>query len=405
MKFIALVVFYALIELVNYCSAANANNRNDELKRFTARPANFSLVLIDESKQRDDFFKHLKYLTSRFVDYKFFCSSEINLKSQYAILDDASLVGVNRSQTVHELNSNRHRGGKQQSFTKSLRTTNVWVLRNKKCMNFSDSRLNFNEANSVCVRNNYKVTRMLHRNEMKFLVKNGKDHYKGIDIYALYAKLNRVRRVKQQQQQQTSLRKKSNNREKKLRRKSALANRRTVKKVSSRRRLVSDVLLTKKKMRRQNEPDEEEEAPTDDEDKKKERNQNCDDEDGEENGQLVQEFHIWLNDDNYLTGDECLTKNHAPVVRFNQRECRNGCYECALRNTTLAYFVCVKNCDWKVPYNSFCNTMNRNDFYLYENLYYQRDELIYLCQGQLECVDYACKCPELKRLRKSHFCD
>lgn len=371
MKLLALFI-YALIA-VNFGGSANS-----ELKRFTAKPANFSLVLVDESKQRDDFFKHLKYLTSRFVDYKFFCSSEINLKSQYAILDDDDDLDSNRRNlTVHELNKR-----KQSSFTKSLRTTNIWVLRNKKCMNFSDVTLTFNEANSVCVRNNYKVTRMLHRNEMKFLLKNGKDHYKGIDIYALYAKLNRVRRVKQQP---TSLRKKSN-KNKKLRQKSAL--RRT----SSKRKLV--LMDQRKKRRRENE---EEQPDENDENGGRNRNkndqQNCDDDENvqQQQQQLVQEFNVWLNDDNYLTGDECLSKSHAPVVRFNQRECRNGCFECALRNATRAYFVCVKNCDWKVPYNSFCNTMNRNDLYLYENLYYQRDELIYLCQGQLECIDYACK--------------
>lgn len=109
------------------------------------------------------------------------------------------------------------------------------------------------------------------------------------------------------------------------------------------------------------------------------------------------DFSIWLVDNEYAD-HFCSNKSYAPIVRFNNFTCRDGCFDCASRKDTNAFFVCVKFCGWKVPVNSFCNTMNLNEFKLNANLYLEKDHQIYVCQGDLKCIDYNCQCEHPKKL-------
>lgn len=115
----------------------------------------------------------------------------------------------------------------------------------------------------------------------------------------------------------------------------------------------------------------------------------------------VGEFSIWL-DDNLYADFACQSKEQAPFVRFNAQKCLEGCFGCDSRTKAQHYYVCVKGVDYKVPLDSFCNTNNLTQYEIKNNnnLYYQSGEQIYLCQGQLKCVDFACKCPVVNKQGK-----
>lgn len=112
---------------------------------------------------------------------------------------------------------------------------------------------------------------------------------------------------------------------------------------------------------------------------------------------------IWLIDTEF-TDHSCLNRTFAPIVQFDDFKCKNGCFDCASRKDSSAYFVCVKSCDWKVPFDSYCNTMRVGDFELGSNLYFQDNKQIYVCQGDLKCIDFKCKCELRKRLFNRKKC-
>lgn len=148
---------------------------------------------------------------------------------------------------------------------------------------------------------------------------------------------------------------------------------------------------------------------------------------------LSTEFSFWLNENDYTI---CSNRSNAPVFIYNQNRCQNGCYECAPKLVGTRYAVCVKACEWRVDINSYCNTMKTTTTnttnnttkaatkkseiittseiiitstastynYAYNeieaNLYVQREYQIYLCKGELLCVDNVCQCPRGKRYVK-----
>lgn len=262
------------------------------------------LVLVDKTSMvnltsnvvnRDAFLDNLKSLNNLFIDPLYFCSS--------ALIPKAKSI--------------------QNGNTSTANIFYYWILRNKKCMNFSDTKLNFYEALRVCKRNNYysSNSHLIHRKEIEYLYTNRRNNTIGLDVLQIYSKLNK----------------------KQLKR---LANKLTIRNVNSK-----------------NTP------------------------------QLNEDITIWL-DDNHYADFTCNSKDLAPIMRLNNQNCQNGCFECAKRNSTLHYYICVKGVNYKVPLNSYCNT---NDLSLYEiknnnNLYYQANNQIYICQGDLRCVDYVCKC-------------
>lgn len=77
-----------------------------------------------------------------------------------------------------------------------------------------------------------------------------------------------------------------------------------------------------------------------------------------------------------------------------------GCYECAFKVSESRRFVCVKSCEWRVGLNSYCNTMNTNHVTNIPNLYEQSDHQIYVCKGDLVCIDFSCQCPRGKKFVK-----
>lgn len=109
------------------------------------------------------------------------------------------------------------------------------------------------------------------------------------------------------------------------------------------------------------------------------------------------EFGIWLNDNDYT---KCSNASFGPVYKFDRLNCKNGCFECQSKIANANYFICSKPCEWRVDLNSFCNTMNKKGFLIEENLYYQRDQQIYVCKGELICDDFSCKCPQNKKYIK-----
>jgi hypothetical protein len=266
------------------------------------------LVLIDmasmsnvtSTNNRDAFLENLKSLNNLFIDPLYFCSS--------ALIPSKSLQNGNTS------------------------TANIfyyWILRNKKCMNFSDTKLNFYEALRVCKRNNYysSNSHLIHRKEIEYLYSNRRNHTVGLDILQIYSKLNR-KQIK---------------------------------------RLVKHTI----------------------------RNTNL------KNTNPNEDITIWL-EDNHYADFTCNSKDLAPIVRYNNHKCQNGCFECEKRNSSIHYYICVKGVNYKVPLNSYCNT---NDLSQYEiknsnNLYFQASNQIYLCQGDLQCFDYVCKCKNNRKNNK-----
>ncbi|RNA40707.1 hypothetical protein BpHYR1_037125 [Brachionus plicatilis] len=114
------------------------------------------------------------------------------------------------------------------------------------------------------------------------------------------------------------------------------------------------------------------------------------------------EFRIWLADNEYAD-HLCSNKSFAPIVQFNGSSCRTGCLGCALRSEK-AFYTCVKNSEWKVPFNSYCNTMNLSQYQLGANLFYQTNEQIYVCQGDLKCIESSCLCEPNKNFINSYHC-
>jgi hypothetical protein len=215
---------------------------------------------------RELFLENLKWLNNRFIDPMYFCSSAL-IKS-----DKSS----NNSSLFY------------------------WILRNKKCMNFSDTKLNFYEALNTCKRNTYYSanSHLIHRKEVEHLQSNRLNQNAGLDILQIYGKLNGK-----------------------------------------------------------------------------------------------QEFTLWL-EDNLYADFYCQSKDMAPIVRFNSDKCQKGCFECESRNKTRHFYACVKNVDYKVPVNSYCNTNNLSAYEIKNNnnLYFQAGEQVYVCQGELKCVNFVCKC-------------
>lgn len=113
-----------------------------------------------------------------------------------------------------------------------------------------------------------------------------------------------------------------------------------------------------------------------------------------------QEFSLWLNANNDHT--VCPNESMAPVFVYNQGKCKKGCYECVSKVFEARPFVCVKSCEWRVGLNSYCNTMNATQVAVpgVPNLFVQSDHQIYVCKGDLQCVDFACQCPRGKRFVK-----
>ncbi|CAF0793310.1 unnamed protein product [Brachionus calyciflorus] len=113
-------------------------------------------------------------------------------------------------------------------------------------------------------------------------------------------------------------------------------------------------------------------------------------------------FKVWLADNEHAD-HICSNKSYAPIVKYDNYTCRNGCMDCVPRSNK-AFYICVKNCDWKVPFNSFCNTMNISDYYIDRNLYYKGSDQIYVCQGDLKCIDYTCLCENKKKFIHRYKC-
>ena len=258
-------------------------------KNITVKPKFF----IDLSKTHsqlldpyEHFRDHLQRLNERFLDDLYFCSS---------IYKDNSKDNVRKQ---------------------------LWILRNKKCLNFSDTRFNFYKAFELCKVQPYSYNYMVSKSEILFLLNNKDDDRIGIDIYQAYFKL-----------------------------------------------LIAEKFKTKNKKQATN-----------------------------------TKVTLWLNDD-YLMSQECELHDYAPVIHVDDTNCKNGCFECLPRNSTPGFYaICAKNCNWKVPYNSFCNTMNINEYQLNKNLYFQTDHLIYVCQGNLTCKNYNCECKNGQNYYSKNYC-
>ena len=197
--------------------------------------------------------------------------------------------------------------------TNSISHPDYWILRNKKCFNFSDRAVSYVDAFNVCKSNPYSYTYLMHRNELEYLQENHKNELVGVDFFQAYSRLLDA----------SPKRAKLN--ESKMNTTSAYA--------------------IKPKI----------------------------------------EFSIWLNDNFFNKYDfECDKKRgYVGVAKFDKFKCRNGCLSCVLKNDKLntAYFICVKSCEWKVSYESFCNTQNLSNFFIENNLYYQANQQTYICQG------------------------
>ncbi len=199
--------------------------------------------------------------------------------------------------------------------TNSISKPDYWILRNKKCYNFSDRVLSYGDAFKVCKSNPYSYTYLIHRNELNYLQDNMKNELIGVDFFQVYSKLFE------------STPRKTYSNESRMNTTSAYA--------------------MKPKI----------------------------------------EFSIWLNDNYFNKYDfECdKTKGYVALVKFDKLKCRNGCFSCVSKNSksNMAYFVCVKSCDWKVSYESFCNTQNLSNYFIENNLYFQADQQSYICQGNI----------------------
>jgi hypothetical protein len=231
----------------------------------------------------ETFREYIKWLNERAIDDLYFCSSIYNSKND---------------------------------------TNQLWILRNKKCLNLTDTRLNFYQAYELCKSQPYSYHYLISRREVEQLNLKRNSHKFGMDIFNTYFKL-----------------------------------------------LLAENYKNKVKGKIQN-----------------------------------AKVSLWLNDD-YFQSQECELSDFAPVVHFDEKDCKNGCFDCVPRNSTPGFYsICAKSCSWKVPYNSFCNTMEINEFQLNKNLYFQRDQLVYVCQGNLTCNDYNCECPKEQNLYSKYYC-
>jgi hypothetical protein len=170
----------------------------------------------------------------------------------------------------------------------------LWILRNKKCLNLSDTRHDFFQAFQLCKNQPYSYNYLISKSEIIRLIENKNNHQIGLDIYQAYFKL-----------------------------------------------LIAENYKNKSQ------------------DKRDSKNQ-------------TKTVSLWLNDD-YLMSHECENRDYAPVIHINEKECEFGCFECVHRNAKPGFYsICSKACNWKVPYHSFCNTMEIDKFKLNKNLYYQQ---------------------------------
>ena len=65
----------------------------------------------------------------------------------------------------------------------------LWILRNKKCLNFSDTKLDFFQAFEICKNQPYSQNYLISKSEIVQLIKNKNNLQNGIDIYQTYFKL------------------------------------------------------------------------------------------------------------------------------------------------------------------------------------------------------------------------
>ena len=100
--------------------------------------------------KKTPFIEYIEWLNSRYIDAKFFCSSS------------SSTGGSSDGSNYH------------------------WLLRNKKCMNFSDQRASFMDASRTCRKRN---AHLLHRKELAHLTSHSDNHQKGLDMLAIYENL------------------------------------------------------------------------------------------------------------------------------------------------------------------------------------------------------------------------
>lgn len=222
--------------------------------------------------------------------------------------------------------------------TSSIAKPDYWVLRNKKCYNFSDRAVSYMSAFNVCKSNPYSYTYLIHRNELDYLQDNHKNELVGVDFFQIYSKLL-----------ETKTKRSSFN--------------------ETKNSTISPYAIKPK---------------------------------------VHTSFHIWLNDNFFNRYDfECdKSKGYVGIVKFDKHKCRNGCFSCVLKNDrlNLAYFICVKSCEWKVGFDSFCNTQDLSKYFIENNLYYQTDQQAYICQGDLSCIDFSCKCHSKKKLINNYRC-
>ena len=202
----------------------------------------------------------------------------------------------------------------------------------------------------MCASNPYAQTRLLHRYEIEHLLSNRLNNATGLDIYTLYTRLLAT----------TPL----------VRRKAAM----------------------RRKHRRSEFSVSANMAPV-----------------ATSRSYQISFWLMGINRDGYAaqsTDLECTEKDTAPYVKIDDKECALGCYGCAPKKKTRLFFACVKPCEWKVSYNSFCNSMNTEaEFMVDKNLYHQSNDQVYVCQGQMKCIDYGCACAPRKPPRKGLYCD
>ena len=203
--------------------------------------------------------------------------------------------------------------------TNSRTKPDYWVLRNKKCYNFSDQAIPYEDAFNLCKQNLFAYTYLIHRNELEFLQENRANELVGVDFYQVYVKLFQAIAV-------------------------------SPKKSSLNESKHANITTASPKPK------------------------------------PIPEINIWLNDNFYTKyAHECdKHKGYVAIAKFDNHKCKHGCYSCVLKKdkSHLAYAVCVKSCEWKVSYDSFCNSENATNFFVENNLYYQANQQSYICQGK-----------------------
>jgi hypothetical protein len=231
----------------------------------------------------------------------------------------AKNISVNQLAFLNNIRlfNKNHNDPKYFCSTNSVIKPDFWILRNKKCYNFSDQILSYGDAFNSCKSNPYSYTYLIHRNELQYLQDNHKNELVGVDFFQIYSKLLE------------NIPKKTNF-------------------TQSRMNTTISAYAIKPKI----------------------------------------EFSIWLNDNFYnrYSDFECdKAKGYVALVKFDKLKCRNGCFSCVSKNSksNLAYFVCVKSCEWKVSAESFCNTQNLSNYFIENNLYFQADQQSYVCQGKI----------------------